>query len=354
MRTGEIAMLPDWSKDNPYQNLLIASLSKRGASVSLHDFPSGNFPLNQLINENPAIKIIHIHWINDYIGSIFWSKSELKFLAKVLILAADVLISRIRRRRVIWTIHNAVSHESKSESREIIARSAIAITCTKIIIHSTSALKLINKLYGLNLARKAYVIPHGNYDGCYDTPTSHLPRTIENAIDNNIVILFFGAIRPYKGVEKLVQAIRSSERQDIRLIVAGKCSDPNTRTSLEKAGNQDSRITCILDFISVSEVRNLFNVADIVAIPFERTLTSGSAILALTMERPLLLPENAKVFDLATDDFAYFFQSIDDLRTIIGSLNKADLARMRPMARERADSLSWEKISEKTLDAYYT
>lgn len=348
----EIAMLPNWSEGNPYQNLLIGSLRKQGKSISLHDFPSGILPLNQLITQNPAIKVIHIHWINDYISRIFWSRSTLKITARILILATDITLSRIRGRRVIWTIHNSVSHESPNESLEISARKTIAITCSRIIIHSASALNTIEKLYNLKLTKKTSVIPHGNYDGCYDTPAPH--STSKEKTDRNIVILFFGAIRPYKGVEKLVEAFQSCSRQDIRLIIAGRCSDPYMSTSLEKAVNQDSRIKCILDFIPESEVQNLYNASDIVAIPFERTLTSGSAILALTMARPLILPEHAKVFDLATEDYSYFFQSIDDLKKIIESLNKFELAKMSPIARSKADTLSWEKISKETLSAYYT
>lgn len=349
----KIAILPDWSKENPYQNALIESLEKQGAFVSLYDFPTAYLPLNRLINQNPELGTLHLHWINEYIASTLWSNSRIISMARMLLLAMDIILVRIRGVSVIWTIHNSVSHESKNKKNEIISRKIIATACTRIIIHSKSALKEVERIYKIKISRKTLVIPHGNYDGHYnECPTTTLKPLERIDEKNNIVILFFGIIRPYKGVDKLIHAFRTSKRKDIRLLIAGKCHDPNTREIIDKSIDHDKRIECILDFIPKHEVKNLFIKSDIVAIPFEKTLTSGSTILALTMGRPLLLPEIAKVFDLADEDFSYFFKSIDDLSRIIDSLEKNQLRGMRDLSRKKADSLSWDNIGIETLKAY--
>lgn len=349
----KIAILPDWSDGNPYQNTLIKSLRKQGASVSLHNFPTNYLPLNRLISQNPELGILHLHWINEYISSILWSKSRVISMARILFLAMDIILVRTRGVRVIWTIHNSVSHESKNPELEIISRRLIALTCTRIIIHSKSALKEVESIYRIKLSKKSSVIPHGNYDGHYDNPHKTSFECLERIDEiRNIVILFFGAIRPYKGIEKLVNAFHASKRKDIRLLIAGKCYDSNIKRSLEKTSHQDRRIECILDFIPKYEVRNVFDKSDIVAIPFEKTLTSGSTVLALTMGRPLLLPETARIFDLAEENFAYFFKSADDLSRIIDSLEKKKLGNMRNLSRKKADSLSWDHIGIETLKAY--
>ena len=65
----------------------------------------------------------------------------------MLLLALDILVVRLRGKRVIWTIHNLVSHESNNPEWEIKARRVIARTCSHALLHSHSALKLVEKTY---------------------------------------------------------------------------------------------------------------------------------------------------------------------------------------------------------------
>lgn len=353
-RQLKIAFLPDWSRENPYQNLLKKSLEQHNALVRLYNYPSSLFPLNRLINNNRDLDVIHIHWINDLIAGILWSNNSIFFRIKLAILGLDILISRLRGTSVVWTIHNLVSHESNNQSKEFSIRRTIVKSCSRVIVHSASAKRILEEKYSINLDRKASVIPHGNYDGCYDSPAPfplYLQKLHETKSDF-ITILFFGAIRPYKGIDKLIDAFSSSNRKDIRLVIAGKPNTPELRAALQHASEIDSRIHCFLDFIPDSEVAHFFSISDIVSIPFERTLTSGSAVLAVTMGKPLLLPEEAKVLDLANDSCAYFFHSDADLRDRINLLSKVELQSMQAHSTEVSNSIKWTDIAHRTASVY--
>ena len=216
--------IPDWSKGNPYQNMLKRALGELGIDVALRDPPAGFFPLNRIVNEEGRVAVLHLHWINDLVDAIIWSKSALRRSAKIALLKLDIALVRLRGVKVIWTIHNLVAHESKDPADEIRVRKAIATTCTHVILHSASALALVEKTYDVSLAGKASVIPHGNYDGCYPLEADSASRLrAKFGLDaDDIVILFFGAIRPYKGMERLIEAFRFVENKNLRLLVAGK------------------------------------------------------------------------------------------------------------------------------------
>lgn len=351
---GLILFLPNWSNGNPYQNLLKKAIEKQGVSVCYKDFSKGLFSLSRVINEEPFVTVLHVHWINNLIENIFWSKISIIQLIKLVLLALDVLYVRIRGVKVIWTIHNLVGHETNNRELEIKARKILAKMCSHIIIHSRSACNMVEKTYNVNISRKVSIIPHGNYDGCYVLDKNKALELKEqlHLEDDSIVLLFFGAVRPYKGVENLIETFVSIANSKLRLVIAGNPLDLlYSKAIIEKAKN-DPRILFFLNFIPENHVAALFSVADIVALPFERTLTSGSVILGLTMGKALLLPEDARVFDLLNDKCCLFFDSNESMRKIISSLNKTNLKQMGKEGRLIADDLNWYQIGKKVYDIY--
>ncbi|MCC8991178.1 MAG: glycosyltransferase, partial [Streptococcus sp.] len=295
-----VVFAPDWSQSNPYQKLLKASLEKHQVKVEFRNFPTGLFSLNRLRKENPKTTVLHIHWINELIKHVFWSRNHIFEYVKLAFLALDILYVRYQGIKIIWTIHNLVSHESPDQYLEIMARRIIAKTCNHIIIHSTSALLMIQDFYSINIKEKASVIPHGNYDGCYmlcSKRVSYFKNTYQLE-DDSIIMLFFGAIRPYKGVEKLIDIFTAIPNPKLRLIVAGNPQDVDFAESIASAAVRDPRIHLLLQFIPDTDVAALFHICDIVVLPFERTLTSGSVVLALSMGKALLLPNDARVLDI--------------------------------------------------------
>jgi hypothetical protein len=224
----------------------------------------------------------------------------------------------------------------------------------KLILHSNSAVSVVESTYGVRLARKAHVIPHGNYDGCYPrsqrSPLAKLPKLNDDPASINV--LFFGAVRGYKGVGRLLSAVCNRPELNCRVLVAGRPFDDESRMLVEDAVRRDSRVQALLGFVADDEVASLFDWADIVAVPFERTLTSGSVVLALTMGRPVLVSSAARVLDLLDEKNAVFFGSDAELSEKLSSLRKEDLRSRRCSCRATADVLSWGRIGRLTLSAY--
>jgi beta-1,4-mannosyltransferase len=343
----DVVFLPDWRVGNPYQSLLAQALVAQGVRVGFHAMPRGFFALNRL----PALvrrhKTLHLHWVNDLIAHLVWPQNAYLRCFKRGCLWLDVMLLRARGTRVVWTVHNLVSHESPDPEAEVAARRLLAQSCSHLVVHSASAVRELEAAWKLDLSRRASVVPHGNYDGCYalrDGESSALRQRL-GIPDDALCILFFGAVRRYKGVLALAHAMSHVKRQDVRLIIAGKPNEAALKIEIEAAAAADKRIVLALEFIPDEAVAAYFSLAHAVVVPFERTLTSGSVVLAMTLGKATLLSHEAKVFDLADERTSRFFDSLDDLSALIETLGLEELQAHGRLAREVADTLAWSGIA---------
>ena len=270
----------------------------------------------------------------------------------------DLMWAKWRGLRLVWTIHNRVAHESVDPAEELSLLAVLALEVDHCIVHSASAIDDLRRFWGPEVFRgtRCSVIRHGNYAGYYP-PAHEAAKDLRMDFRLNpehLVILFFGMVRPYKGVERLLASLHACGREDIRVLVAGRAKDEKLIGRLRKLAECDSRVLLDLRFIEDHEVAAYFEVADAVAIPFEKTLTSGSAVLAMTMGCALLMPDCARVLDLGEDEGALFYsdhqsdeQSNDDLSGLLAQLEKPRLQAMgnhnRVTAEQFGMGCGWQR-----------
>jgi glycosyltransferase involved in cell wall biosynthesis len=349
--------VPDWREGNPYQDRLAEALAPQGVNVEFQSIEKCIFALNRVVTKAGEVDVLHIHWSNELSSPVVWSSSALKRLARQAILAADILSLRLRGVRVVWTVHNLVTHESPNPPIELLARRTLASCCSAVVVHSRSALRMIEQAYRVDLSRKGWVIPHGNYDGCYRNDAAR-ERDLKERLgidDSTLTLLFFGAVREYKGVLKLIAAFKQTKNAHLKLVIAGNPHDEKLRHRVIEAARTDPRIALKLEFIEDRDVAPLFALSNAVVIPFERALTSGSTVLAMTMGKATLLPEEAAVFDLIDDKMGIFFASApEDLVRKLDALDISSLEVMGCAARAAADKLGWPQIGEALARVYKT
>lgn len=343
----DVVFLPDWRAGNPYQSLLAQALIDQGVRVGFHAMPKGLFALNRLPVGVRRNKTLHLHWVNELIAHLIWPQNAGLRWAKRWCLRLDVLLLRARGTRVVWTVHNLVSHESVNPLAELAARRLLAGCCSHLVVHSQSAVRELEQAWRLNLSHKTSVIPHGNYDGCYPLGAGDSAdlRQRLGLPQDALCILFFGAVRRYKGVLALTQALSKVQRQDVRLVIAGKPNEARLKQELQAAAAKDPRIVLALDFIPDEAVAAYFSLTHAVVVPFERTLTSGSVVLAMTLGKATLLSDEAKVFDLADEGTSWFFESLEALAERIDKLEMSELQARGRGARAVADTLAWTGIA---------
>jgi glycosyltransferase involved in cell wall biosynthesis len=261
---------------------------------------------------------------------------------------------KLLRFRIIWTVHNVVPHEGQTASDNEIAH-RLAAEASAIIVHSPETLLQLSSL-GLDES-KAVVIPHGNYVDHYGA----IPATIEARRNLGIaptdrVLLFFGNIRPYKGIEDLLSVWDDLQSSAKTLVIAGTCSDADIMNSIRQAEKKAGNIRSHLRYIPDGEVSTLFAACDGVCLPVRNATTSGSAILAASFGKPLIAPRVGGLRDI--DENAGFFYEPDlggSLQDEVDSFFSAgadELGRRSRAAKRYADELSWPKIAKMTFSVY--
>lgn len=122
-------------------------------------------------------------------------------------------------------------------------------------------------------------------------------------LDYDKVILFFGFIRDYKGLDTLIEALVYVKRKiDITLIVAGEfySDEKQYLTLIEKHGLQNS-IVLKKDFIPTSDVKYYFSAADAVVLPYKSATQSGIVQVAVNFEKPVIATDVGGLIEVIDD-----------------------------------------------------
>ena len=157
----------------------------------------------------------------------------------------------------------------------------------------------------------------------------------------------------YKGVDDLLAAFVSLP-EDVAacLTVAGQCDDSGLRSRLcALARKGGGRVVLRLERIPEEEVVQLLNAADVVVLPFRRVTTSGTAMLALSHGRPLIVPDLPGLAEIPDQAVLRYNGETPGLAAALAQLARADgatLASMSAAADGYASRTTWEEIAKKT------
>jgi glycosyltransferase involved in cell wall biosynthesis len=301
-----IMFIPDYRYANPYQTLLTKDLKLLGYNVIFDD----SLPFRKIINKKYDLKILHIHWIKPFIAPK--NSNIYKFYKKILFSILKLFILKLTGIKIVWTIHNIAEHESTYWYGEMLFNFTLAFLCEKLFVHSESAKKKVCKNAFLKwFAKKLIIIPHGNYIGYYENNVNKTLSRKHLGIEGKLfVFLHLGAIREYKGLDKLLEAFEGIKNPDIRLVLAGKVYQKSYENKI-RAFLKDNRIIYNLEFIEDINIQYYMNAADIVVCTYNSVLTSGNIILAMSFARPIIAPKIGTIPDYLDSKGAFLYASED-------------------------------------------
>jgi len=248
---------------------------------------------------------------------------------------------------LVWTAHNALPHEPVF-ANDISARRALVAASDLVLAHSRSTLEEL-AAFGA-VARRSAVIRHGPIGPVPSAGSLRLP----GAGGGPRRFLFFGQVREYKGVDDLLSAFAAMpDDVPAHLTVAGQCDDPKLRSRLQaQARRAGPSVLLLLDHVPDDEVTQLLAAADVVVLPYRRVSTSGSAMLALSHGRPLIVPDLAGLADLPDQAVLRYdgeVAALADALVHLACVDKETLAAMAAAARNYASQTTWQEIAEKTV-----
>lgn len=170
---------------------------------------------------------------------------------------------------------------------------ALLARASGALVHNRHDLSLLRQTYGGEALERIAVeiAPHGPYD--------HLPTAPDTAVvtegDDATRLLFFGLIRPYKGLEDLVEAFNSLTPDQVgafTLTVVGETWEGWTLPAeLIAASPHPERITFVNRYVSDVEAGRFFGAADALVLPYRRGSASGPLQIAMSVGIHVLLYE---------------------------------------------------------------
>ena len=290
-----------------------------GADVELYTFtlqyPSILFPGKTQYSDAPAPEDIKIFRKINSINPFTWIKTAKEIKAKnpdIVVFAYWMsffapcyaqmakLISKNKNTRCIGLVHNMMPHE-----RSLLDR--LLSPCFVKRMHAFAALSksVLDDVSKLDKKSKPKLFsPHPLYDHYGDREDKAVALSSLYLDDNYNYLLFFGLIREYKGLDLLLKAM-SDERLDnypLKLIVAGEFYEKK-EPYLQMIDNLDIKDRVIIcdKYIPDEEVKNFFNLADMVVQPYKSATQSGVTQVAYHFERPMLVTDVGGLREIVSD-----------------------------------------------------
>jgi glycosyltransferase involved in cell wall biosynthesis len=301
---------------------------------------------------NGKVDIIHLHWQHPFLlGGSKW-----KSLVKSLTFIIQILFVRMIGIKLIWTVHNVKNHENRHRDLELFFTGKIARLANKIIVHCNESKKEIVRLFDLP-EKKVAVIPHGNFIGTFlnDLPREKA-RADRHLSATDFVFLFFGLIRPYKGVLELVNSFKKLDPRFVKLIVAGKVADMELEKGIKEQAEGVSNIHLALQFIKENDVQRYMNAADVVVLPYKEVLNSGGIFTAISFGKPVIAPRTGCIPEVLNDSGSFLYDPAQEdalfnaMTQAIASKNK--LQEMGRYNFQLAKKFDWSEIAALTSQVY--
>ena len=266
------------------------------------------------------------------------------------------------RVKVVYTMHDPLPHEERTtlwgrvfeRYKALCQVPALLRALDAIHVHSEKHRQTISARYGISIAEKVYVVPHGG--GL--TPAilggkSVPPEIAEQDLDGKYVVLFFGRIHPYKGLKYLLQAFRILHDRGMKLtlIIAGE-GNPEDANLLDASG-----IILINRFIRDEEIGALFDAAGVVVLPYTAATQSGVVPMAYAYGKPVICSAVGALDEAVVPGQTGLLVPPGDaeaLASAIGDLESSSLREQMGQAGRRfmETHLSWSKVASQHLEAY--
>jgi glycosyltransferase involved in cell wall biosynthesis len=221
-----------------------------------------------------------------------------------------------------------------------------------VVVHSEHGAARLTTELGLDRER-VHVIPHGAFDYLTHLPDEQ-PLPPELAAVEGPVVLFFGLLRPYKGVELLIDAFNDIDGAELWVVGMPRMPIEPLR---ELASEIRGRVRFVPRFVDDAEIPAFFRRADIVALPYREIDQSGVLYTALAFGKPIVVSDVGGFAELAAQEAvrAVHANAPRELAAAIQELLDDPAERERladAAAAAAAGPYSWDSIAQRTLTLY--
>jgi glycosyltransferase involved in cell wall biosynthesis len=354
-----------------FNERLARQLQNEGHQTSIFSFslqyPGFLFPGKSQFTDEPAPNDLDIHTRINSVNPLNWLQvgKEIKKLEPGIVIVrywiplmgpclGTILriIKKNKHTRIICIADNVVPHE-KRPGDKVFTRYFIKPVDAFI----TMSQKVLTDLRTFT-SKKALLVPHPLYDN-FGEKISKAEARKQLAISNEQkIILFFGFIRKYKGLDILLDAMNEIQKsklknQNIKLLIAGEFyDDPKLYTEqIDRLGIRDNLILHT-HFIPDSDVKNYLCAADVVIQPYRNATQSGVTPLAYHFEVPMIVTNVGGLPAMVPDNKAGLVAepTAASLAQKIQEYFEKGETHFLPHLLEEKKKFSWTKLVESILE----
>lgn len=346
-----------------FNERLARQFMSEGNDVSIYTFslqyPGFMFPGTTQYSSEPAPTDINIKVAINSINPLNWLivGNELKRVKPDIIVVRYWLpvmgpclgtilriVKRNRHTKVICIADNIKPHEKRPGDHAF----------TKYFIKPVDAFVTMSEKVMKDLKsitqKPAQQVVHPLYDNFGEQLPQYEARKHLNLPVNEKIILFFGFIRAYKGLDLLLQAMAlpAIKQSGIKLLIAGEFyEDRKTYNDLIAQHDLSSQLILKTDFIQDSEVKYYLSAADFVIQPYRNATQSGVTPLAYHFEKPMLVTNVGGLPDLVPADTVGVIAEPEPASIAANILKLYELGENHflPHLREEKKKYSWHNLT---------
>ncbi len=353
-----------------YNERLARAFTQRGDDVTIYTFslqyPGFLFPGTTQYSTEPPPTDLNIHVRINSINPFNWCSvgNELKKIKADLIVVRywipfmgpcfGTILRKVKKNKhtkIVCIADNVVPHEKRLGD----------IAFTKYFLKPidsfiTMSESVLNDLKKFEPNKPAVFVPHPLYDNFGEKVSKEDARKKLGLPFDQKILLFFGFIRKYKGLDILLDAMKILQDQNlnqkIKLLIAGEFYGDRKPydTQIEQLGIKDSLILRT-DFIADSEVKYYLCAADVVIQPYRDATQSGVTPLAYHFEKPMIVTNVGGLPSLVPDNKVGLVaepNAISIAKKIIEYFEKGEQYFL-PYLIDEKKKYSWQNMTESII-----
>lgn len=355
-----VLYVPYYGDSNEYQNLLTDSVEDQGI-----DPVEGEmyllFPLvrNTLGND---IDVIHFIWthpffiVGNYTGSAV--VDAVASYVRAALFLFELFLIRLLDVDLVWTVHNKANHEKHHLGLDHFVSSRLSGIVDEMTVECECAKEEIVDLFRIDDPSKIHIISEGSYIDSYADETDYeASRELLDIDDDQFCFVYFGMIRTYKRVPDLIDVFDRLNIDSASLFIAGNPYTEDIELDLRRRVDGMEGVRTRFEFIPNEEVQYYMHAADVVVLPYEDIMTSGSVLLAMSFGRPVIAPAIGCIPAVTDEDGSFLYEQsnphgLRDAMVAAYQTEHEELESMGSYNYERAEALEWSSVGESTVEVY--
>ena len=371
MRVAMIVFIKAGGIFFPYSHYLVSKLHERGVDVSFWGNAGAQLPdgVTASYDRHPVFRRLRTYAPDlprAYKG-ISASRANIVHIQHSTSPVPEILFTSAARRRGIKTIitaHDVLPHIQKRFDHAWFGK--LYRSLDAMIVHAEQNRRTAIDVLGVPES-KVHVIPLGDFMhfDVADAPTRQQALERLGYAPDTKLVLFFGAVRPDKGLDVLIRAFKEIARAEprARLVSVGpvKGSEDEARElygGVARSLDLEDRVDLRFGYIDDVEVPVYFAASAVVALPYMESTQSGVVQVAFATKRavvasavggiPEVVDEGVMGRLVKPGDEA---QLADAVLSYLGDVDAADEAGQRGYEKARRE-YSWDVVATKTIDLY--